>query len=157
MPIRPFVPEDREPLRRLIEATKVFRPEEVDVALELMDEEINDPTQEEYILRTYADEGDAVRGYYCVGRTPMTAATWDLYWIVVDPTVHGRGIGAELIRDCEGVVAERGGRLVFVETSSKPSYEPTRRFYRKNSYDQAAVIKDYYADGDDLVVFTKRV
>jgi hypothetical protein len=32
----------------------------------------------------------------------------------------------------------------------------TRRFYLKHQYAQAAVLQDFYADSDDLVVFSKR-
>ncbi len=157
MPIREFVKEDREPLRAIIEATKVFKPEEVDVALELMDAQITDPKQRDYVLRTYVDDGGTARGYYCIGQTPMTASTWDLYWIAVDPGMHGKGIGRELIVHCEEYIREQGGNLVFVETSSKPSYEPTRRFYIRMKYDEAARFRDYYAEGDDLIVYTKYV
>ena len=157
MPIRPFEKGDREPLRAIVEATKVFKPEEVDVAVELMDAEINDPTQTDYVLWTYVDEGGRIRGYYCIGQTPMTASTWDLYWIAVDPEMHGKGIGQQLIGHCEKYIRDNGGNLIFVETSSKPSYEPTRNFYRKMAYDEAARFKGYYADGDDLIVYTKYV
>ena len=54
-------------------------------------------------------------------------------------------------------VASEGTRLSAIETASLPSYEPTRRFYLKHHYEQAAVIRDYYADGDSLVVFSKRL
>ncbi len=157
MPVRPFAEKDREPLRAIIEATNVFKPEEVEVALELMDAGIADPTQEDYILRTHVDDDGTVRGYYCVGPTPMTASTWDLYWIAVDPAAHGRGIGKELLEDCERYVRDGGGKLIVVETSSSGSYEPTRKFYLNQRYDETARIRDYYADGDDLVMYTKYV
>jgi hypothetical protein len=32
----------------------------------------------------------------------------------------------------------------------------TRRFYLKHGYEQVCVQPDYYADGDDMVVFRKR-
>lgn len=51
----------------------------------------------------------------------------------------------------------RGGRLLLIETSSLPHYEPTRRFYLKHGYERSCAIADYYADGDDLVVFRKRL
>lgn len=157
MPIREFMKEDREPLRRIVEATKVFKPEEVEVAVELMDAPINDPKQTDYVLRTFVDDQGTVRGYYCIGRTSMTASTWDLYWIAVDPTMHGKGIGKELVGHCEAYIRGRGGNLIFVETSSKPSYESTRKFYLNMAYQEAARFKDYYADGDDLIVYTKYV
>jgi hypothetical protein len=46
--------------------------------------------------------------------------------------------------------------LLLIETSGLPHYEPTRRFYAKHGYHVASRIADYYADGDDMVVFGKR-
>jgi ribosomal protein S18 acetylase RimI-like enzyme len=44
-----------------------------------------------------------------------------------------------------------------IETSSLPHYGLTRKFYLKHGYEQTAILKDYYADGDDMVVFRKRM
>ena len=96
-----------------------------------------------------------MRGYYCIGETPMTEATYDLYWIAVDPQAHGRGIGKQLLRHCEEFIKSRGGSLVIAETSSLDKYVKTRAFYERNRYTQASRIKDYYSRGDDLVVFIK--
>ena len=38
-----------------------------------------------------------------------------------------------------------------------PHYELTRQFYRKNGYEQHALLKDFYADGNDMVVYRKRL
>jgi ribosomal protein S18 acetylase RimI-like enzyme len=144
-------------LRALIEATKVFRSEEVDVAVELMDAAIDDPQQRDYVLATYVDETDNVRGYYCYGPTPMTQSTYDLYWIAVDPASHGSGIGSALLAHCEQRIAAAGGSLIVVETSSLPKYDATRRFYRRHRYDETARLRGYYAPDDDLVIFTKHL
>ena len=85
----------------------------------------------------------------------MTEATYDLYWIAVDPQTHGKGIGKQLLRHCEELIKSRGGSLVIAETSSLPKYEKTRSFYEHNRYTQASRIKDYYTRGDDLVVYIK--
>ena len=42
-----------------------------------------------------------------------------------------------------------------IETSSLPHYEPTRRFYLKHGYELGATLRDFYAEGDDMVVFRK--
>ena len=91
------------------------------------------------------------------GPTPLTESTYDLYWIAVDPAVHGKGLGKELIRHCEEYVKSRGGTLIIAETSSQPKYEGTRMFYRRSHYLEESRIKDYYAPGDDLVVYTKHI
>jgi serine/threonine-protein kinase len=62
-------------------------------------------------------------------------------------------------RIAEGPLKPRraGARLFLLETSSLPYYELTRRFYLKQGYDREAVLRDYYSDGDDMVVFRKRL
>ncbi len=155
--IREFRASDREPMRKILQATDVFRPDEVEVAVELMDASIADPDQKDYVLATYEDEAGAIRGYYCHGPTPMTVSTFDMYWIAVDPEVQGSGIGGALIRHCEESIRRLGGTLVVVETSSLPRYEPTRRFYRRHAYVESARLRGYYAPDDDLMIFTKHL
>jgi ribosomal protein S18 acetylase RimI-like enzyme len=155
MPIRKFEKEDIKPLEEIVRATGVFREEEVDVAVELMNIAANDKEQKDYFLFSYVDETGTLQGYYCAGPTPMTQRTFDLYWIAVHPRVHKKRIGHELLEHCEAHVKTMGGKLLVVETSSQPKYEPTRRFYLRHQYEEAARIKDYYAQDDDLVIYSK--
>ena len=155
MAIRKFEKGDIEPLAEIVRETKVFREEEVKIAVELMEIAANDKEQKDYTLFTYVDETNTVQGYYCVGPTPMTLATFDLYWIAVHPRVHRKKIGHELLEHCEELVKQSGGKLLVVETSSQPKYEPTRKFYLRHHYNEAARIKDYYAPNDDMVIYTK--
>jgi ribosomal protein S18 acetylase RimI-like enzyme len=145
---------DREPLRRLLAETGYFNEEEIVIALELIDVALDRPGQEDYVIRVCRD-GDAVCGYYCVGPTPATESTYDLYWIAVAPSMHGKGIGTALITHAEQLISSFGGRLVVAETSSRPQYDKTRRFYQSCGYNELARIKGYYRPGDDLVVFGK--
>ena len=155
MAIRPFHKADLEPLVEIVKATDVFRPEEVDVARELMDVVAERPGQKDYVISTYEDEAGIIRGYYCIGLNPMTESTYDLYWIAVDPRAHGRGIGKQLLRHSEEYIKQHGGKLVVAETSSLPKYEKTRLFYEHNQYTEASRIRDYYGPGDGLVVYIK--
>ncbi len=91
MPIRPFHKGDLEPLIEIVKATNVFRDEEIAVAHELMEVAAGQKDQKDYAIYTYVDESDTVRGYYCIGQTPMTEATYDLYWIAVDPRYARQG------------------------------------------------------------------
>jgi ribosomal protein S18 acetylase RimI-like enzyme len=68
------------------------------------------------------DDQDQPVGYICYGPTPMTQGTFDLYWIVVDPNVQGRGIGSELLNFLEEVVREKEGRMILADTSTIPQY-----------------------------------
>jgi predicted N-acetyltransferase YhbS len=144
--------EDRAPLDALLRATGVFSEDEVGIALELIDAVLDKPGQRDYIIRVCEEEG-AVLGYYCVGPTPATQATFDLYWVAVDPAHHGKGVGAALDRHALDLIREMGGRLVIAETSSRSAYDGTRAFYARRGYAELARIKEYYRPGDDLVVY----
>jgi len=150
--LRPVGHAHRARLEQLTRATGLFREEEVATAVELFDESL--AGEDDYQL-VGAFEGDQLVGYACWGPTPGTAATSDLYWIVVDRERHGSGIGTQLLREVEARLTAHGGRLVVVETSSRSDYAPTRSFYEARGYTRAATIRGYYAPGDDLVVYTK--
>lgn len=144
---------ERARVGAIVEATGVFRPEEVAIALEVFDGSIARPGLDYTSLAVWS--GDEMIGWAAYGETPGTVGTWDLYWIAVDPVWHGRGAGRQLMSACERAMIGRGGRLVVVETSSRQSYAPTRAFYERLGYVAQAHIPDYYAPGDGLTVFVK--
>jgi D-alanine-D-alanine ligase len=154
--LRELRPGDREPIERLLRATGMFIPEEVDVALELVEIGLGLREGEgcHFIL---AEEAGRLAGYACYGRCLMTDATWDLYWVAVDPAMQGRGIGVRLVRAVEEACREAGARLLIIETAGKPEYEPTRAFYARIGYPEHARVKDYYRDGDDKIFYSKRL
>ena len=157
MSVRPFAKEDIQPLKEILVATGVFKKVEIDVAVELMEIVIEEPEQKDYLMFTGVDGEKDVVGYYCVGPTPMTETSYDLYWIAVDVRRHGGGIGRELMDHCFDTVASRGGSKIIAETSSQASYDRTRAFYMKRGFAEEARIKDYYSPGDDLIIYTKNL
>ncbi len=82
---------------------------------------------------------------------------WDLTMIAVHPAVQGRGTGQMLMRHAEADLSARGGRLLAVRTSGTGQYAGTRAFYDRCGYDRTAQVPDWWTDGDDLVLFTKRL
>lgn len=144
-------------MKEILEATGVFRKEEIGVALELMEMVTEEEGQEEYVMFVSTDEHRLVRGYYCVGPTPMTETSFDLYWIAVDPKQYGSGVSRELLDHCESYVRSRGGKKIIAETSSQSGYDRTRSFYGKHGFAEEARIRNYYAPGDDLVIYTKQL
>lgn len=140
---------DRAPLEAILRATNVFAEYEIEIALELIDADPKSGYQ--FIV---AESAGKVAGYVCFGATPCTSGTWDLYWIAVDPRLHGAGVGRALMHATEAAIRSRGGRLIVIETASKPSYDPTRAFYSKYGAHEAARVKDFYAPGDDKVIYT---
>jgi len=109
-----------------------------------------------YTFIVYRQE-EQVLGYACYGPRALTYGTYDLYWIAVDSTRRQGGVGRALLAYLEQSVHGLGGHLVFVETSGTQKYEATRRFYLATGYTLEATIRDFYAPGDDLVIFTRHV
>jgi D-alanine-D-alanine ligase len=135
----------------------VFSEEEVECVDELWEEYL---TQGSVLSGYYflVDKEDGqVQGYACFGPRSLTSGTYDLYWIAVDPTNHRGGVGRKLLAASEEAVRTLGGRLIVLETSGLPAYEPTRKFYLATGYTLEATLKDFYKDGDDLVIFTKHL
>jgi ribosomal protein S18 acetylase RimI-like enzyme len=136
----------------LLRRTPEFTPDEVDVALELIDAGLAGSPDYRFLVDV-DDASAAVRGYVCFGKTPMTAGTFDLYWVAVDPRSKRGGVGRELVRAMEKDIVADGGWLVRVETAGLDSYEATRAFYAGLGYEVVARIRDFYARGNDLVVY----
>jgi GNAT superfamily N-acetyltransferase len=138
--------------------TSVFSQEEVECVDELWDEyQSQGPERSGYYWLMARDEDGRVLGYSCYGPRALTSGTFDLYWIAVDPTARGGGIGRKLLTATEEAIRKLGGRLMIVETSGLPKYEPTRKFYLATNYLLEATLKDFYSTGDDLVIFTKHL
>jgi ribosomal protein S18 acetylase RimI-like enzyme len=154
--IRKLLKEDRDVLKQILVETDHFNDEEIRVALELIDIYLNNLEQEDYMIYTYVtDDTKQVAGYICYGKRPLTDGTYDLYWIAVDPGIHGRGIGSGLIGYMEDDLRKLGANLVLIETSGRPEYTGERKFYEKNGYNVQFVIKSFYRHGDDLVIYHK--
>lgn len=147
---------DREPIARILRETGVFREEEVAVGLELVDESLNPGPTTDYRW-IVAERAGRVAGFACFGPVPLTDASFDLYWIAVDPEARGAGIAA-MMDEAACLEARRlGGRWLLAETSSLPAYEPARRFYLRRGYSLLARIPDFYRVGDDRLTFGKRL
>ena len=143
-------------LARLVKVTKVFTREERAIALELLDERLARGRRSTYRFFFAERRGELV-GYCCWGRVPLTRRSFDLYWIAVAPQAEGQGIGQALMRLVERALAGLGGGNLYIETSSRRAYRRTRAFYRAAGYRQAARLRDFYAPGDDKIVFCKAV
>jgi ribosomal protein S18 acetylase RimI-like enzyme len=153
--LRPLNAADRGRIEEITRAVGLFREEEIHVALEVFDEATRIPEGGSYTVLG-ADLEGRLAGWICWGPTPCTLGTYDLYWMAVDPSVQGSGIGTTLLVEMERRLAGVA-RLVVVETAGRPDYGPTRAFYEGRGYRSVATVPDFYAAGDDQVVYVKSV
>ena len=154
--IRKMTRRDKPSLMSLLRDTPEFTPAELIVAEEVIDSYLRDTEKSGYFT-IVSVEGKTVNGYLCYGPTPLTEGTWDLYWAAVSRNVRGKGIGKALWEIGEADIREQGGRLAVIETSSKPNYESTRRFHEARGYKPVGSIADFYAVGDDKMIYVKRL
>lgn len=147
---------DRAGILAALAATDFFPDFELEVAREVLDDAIAGKDDGHYRSFT-ALLGERPVGWACLGPTPCALGTWDFYWMGVHPDAQGRGLGRLLVERIEACAREAGGRLVVIETAGRALYDPTRSFYLALGYREAARIEDFYADGDDKVIYTRRV
>jgi ribosomal protein S18 acetylase RimI-like enzyme len=146
--------EYRSSLIKIINKIDHFTDEEKNIAIELIDESLNNPDNEYYNIFVYIVE-QSIQGYYCIGKRSLTDGVYDLYWIVVEPDSQGQGIGQKLLEHAEIFAKERDGRWLLIETSSQEKYTYIRNFYLRNKYTIVAQINDFYKKHDNLVIFGK--
>ncbi len=135
----------------------VFNEEEVDSVRVMFAEYLTlGPETSGYNFLVYREE-EKVLGFAIYGYRDLTDGVYDLYWIAVDPEARRKSVGRALVLACEEAVRQAGGRMLIAETSGMAHYEPTRKFYVGVGYENEATIKDFYASGDDLRIFIKRI
>lgn len=106
----------------------------------------------EFVL---AEERGQIVGFACFGRNTLTVRSWDLYWIAVSKSHQGRGLGGRLLAEVHRRIAAAGGGRVYIETSDREDYLPTRRFYERHGYILEAMLSDFYAPGDSKAIFVR--
>lgn len=158
--IRPLMGKDRESVTDLLRAAGNFNPAELAIADELMEIVLTQPSQADYysfVTEVVRDDRLGIGGFLVLGPIPATAGSWHMYWLAVHPNHYGTGIAQALERHAETFVRDRGGYWLLAETSSQPSYQRARAFYRKQGYHELARVADYYKLSDDLLLLGKRL
>ncbi|GIK17342.1 MAG: GNAT family N-acetyltransferase [Planctomycetota bacterium] len=145
---------DRDAVRRIITSSGFFHDFEVDVAVELVDDRLARGDRSDYRF-VFLERAGSVAGYACYGPIACTVGSFDLYWIAVDAVVRGTGLGRALLAEVERRIDGSGGRNIYIETSSRPLYEPTRAFYQRCGYRLEARLSGFYAPDDDKLIYVK--
>lgn len=148
---------DSDAVRVLVADTGFFSAEELDVAVELVDETLQrgKASGYEFVFADKPGSPDRIVGYACFGPIPATQSSYDLYWIAVAPGSQRDGLGARLIRESERIAKSQGATQMFVDTAGREQYAPTRAFYERMGYRKVAVLDDFFSPGDAKVIYAK--
>ncbi|MFH0945013.1 MAG: GNAT family N-acetyltransferase [Planctomycetota bacterium] len=143
-----------EIVREITMSSGYFNEEEVEVAVSLVAERLEKGEASGYYFRFAERDGRAV-GYTTFGPIAGTDQRYDLYWIAVAEEERGTGIGKVLLKETEQAILAAGGARIFVETSSRPDYVSTRRFYEATGYSHVVTIEGFYRKGDGKALYVK--
>lgn len=147
-------PSDMTRVREIVVSSGFFSEAEVEVAVELVQERLKKGIESGYYF-LFAEKEQEVAGYSCFGPIPCTVESYDIYWIAVQQELRRSGLGAEILKRVEERIRKMEGKRIYVETSSREQYKPTRSFYSRCGYRKEATLKNFYSPGDDKVIFLR--
>ena len=154
--VRDMLSTDKKAVMAILEDTPEFKPIEVHVAEELIDAYLEEGIDSGYFVQVGLVDS-VLAGYVCYGPTPLTSGTWDVYWMAVSRHFQRHGVGRALLEVAETNIRNTQGRLILIETSSKPDYVKAQNFYAGRGYQLISRIADFYEPGDDKLTYLKRL
>ena len=95
---------DPASVRAITESTGFFYPDEIDTAVELVEERLEKGLKSGYHF-VFAEAGGRAVGYSCFGPIACTKSSFDHYWLAVADDWRGKGLGTAAhpgnrARDC---------------------------------------------------------
>jgi GNAT superfamily N-acetyltransferase len=149
-----ILPHHPAAVRDILASSGFFYSDEIDVGVELAEDALaGGPASGYYFI--FVTLGGRTVGFTCFGKIACTGASYDLYWIAVHNDLRGQGIGRLLLETAEEAIRKLGGKRVYIETSSRDIYAPTRGFYEKCGYVAEAVLQDFYYPGDGKYIYVR--
>ena len=150
--IRPVISTDTDELKKVLDSSELFPSEYLD---EMISDYLNNSETQD-IWFTYTDNNRPVAIGYCVPEK-LTDGTYNLLAIGVSQDSQRKGVASEMMKYIEQLLKQKDGRILIVETSSDDAQIAARKFYQNIGYTQEAVIRDFWKDGDDKIVFWKKL
>ena len=145
---------DLKGIESILRSTGFFYEFEIEIALFLADETIKTGDESGYFWMKVIDENDII-AFANYTKNSFSVHSWDLYWIAVHRDSQNKKLGSILLKAVEDDIRNSGGKILWLDTSGRPLYGPTERFYRNNGYILQASFKDFYAPGDPKQVYSK--
>lgn len=150
--IRAVLPSDIEGLKQVLDSSELFPSE----YLEDMIADFFNNAETQDIWFTYFDDDKPIAIGYCVPEK-LTVGTYNLLAIGVSQDYQRKGIASKMMQYIEKHLQDKNGRILIVETSSDDAQIGARLLYQKIGYTQEAIIRDFWNDGEDKIVFWKRL
>ncbi|QJF53041.1 GNAT family N-acetyltransferase [Roseobacter ponti] len=147
--IRPVVADDIPHLKTVLDETGLFPP---DMLEDLMAPALSGETGEFWLAGCIAG---VPAGLCYTKREELAEGAWNMLALGVRPGCQRDGLGLAIVKGSEAHLRTSGERLLIVETSGTEDFAAARAFYASAGYEREACIRDFWATGDDKVVFRK--
>ena len=149
---------------RMVTSEEIPALKEVLDTIELFPSDLLDDMMSDYLHNSESEDiwfadtegGKPISIGYCAPEK-MTEGTYNLYAIGVINDIQAKGVGGKMMSFIENHLRDNGHRILIVDTSGTPEFKSSREFYTKLGYTKEAVIRDFWAEGDDKVVFCKQL
>lgn len=148
---------DKSSIIEILSSSGFFYNYEIDVAGELIDENLSKGEEKSGYYFIFADSEDKTIGFTCFGPIACTESSYDLFWIGVHKDYMHQGIGQKLLQATEETIKKSGGTRIYIETSGQEIYKPTREFYLKAGYTIEAELEDFYGKNDSKFIYLKKL
>ncbi|HBE39725.1 MAG TPA: hypothetical protein DDW27_00685 [Bacteroidales bacterium] len=147
--------EDLKRLEEILISTGYFYDFEIHTALEIAHHTISEGIEKCGYYWLKAVEGDDILAFTNYGKNDFSVHSWELYWIAVHQEHRNKKIGKALLEAIENKVRNKGGKIIWIETSGRPLYSSTEEFYKRNGYEFQASLRDFYGPGDPKQIYSK--
>ncbi len=150
--IRMVTPSDIPYLKQVLDSIELFPSEMLD---EMIADFFDNPESEDVWFTALQNE-EAISIGFC-SPEKLTEGTYNLYALGIRSDIQAKGIGSKMMSFIEDHLRNKGSRVLIVDTSGTEDFQLTRNFYEKLNYNKEAVIRDFWAEGDDKVVYWKKL
>lgn len=147
--IRPVTKNDFESVIGIATASGLFEPDQTDMLADML----RSPDENDVWFIAFAGREPAGIAYLAPEK--MTHGTWNLYLIAVHPNRQRQGHGKSILGHVQRWLAEKGERIVLVETAGIDDFAYVRKFYADQGFENEARIREFYDAGVDKLVFRK--
>ncbi len=151
-----IVQTDINEIETILQSSDYFSHEEILLAQSLAGEKLALGEASSYQF-LFAEVENRISGFLCYGHVPLTVSSFDLYWMAVLNENRQGGLGTALLRKAETRIIALGGTRLYIDTSSRSQYIPTRHFYEQRGYQRGAFLPEYYGPEDGKVIYYKRL
>jgi ribosomal protein S18 acetylase RimI-like enzyme len=147
---------DYDNVFNITKSSGYFEETEVELAIRYFNENKEEDEDCEHKFLFAELDGKTI-GYVNYGAASHSGQSYYIHWIAIDNEYRNKGFGKMLLSETEDVIRKTGAKKIFVETSSKVEYRSTQLFYQKSGYVIEAVLKKFYSDIDDQLIFSKEI